>query len=328
MRLRESMVKFSGSPAVDIEICDNIARALPFKLNRQLIKILEDLRIRRIVFENLQVAAVEKLRASAKSAASAIDFLKTNLSDSATGLPTLLSSLTQIKFDITEDAFLRELLGALLQIQLREIKYRSRILVPRAVTLYGISDESGWLEEGEVFVTFTKEDYTKGMLNGTVAITRSPALHPGDIQLVKAVSPPKDSHLRNLQNCVVFSQKGYRDLPSMLSGGDLDGNLFNVIYDQRLIPKSASPPASYAAAKPFDIGRPVTTQDMTEFLVDFMQNDQLGRIANLHLVFADAKDNGTFSEECLKLADLHSTAVDFSKTGVKVSSPQTVSCSY
>ncbi|KAL9621361.1 MAG: hypothetical protein Q9160_004252 [Pyrenula sp. 1 TL-2023] len=317
IRLRDSMVKFTGSPSNEIEICGMNARPLPFKLNRQIIKILEDLDISPEVMEELQERAVQRLRGSAKSAISAIEFVSHHLSNSSSGLPKLLRCLKDIGLQLNEDDFFREILGALLQIQLREIKYRSRIPVPSAVTLYGISDETGWLGEGQIFVTFVSGDSEGHLyLNGKVAVTRSPALHPGDVQVVQAVAPPENSCLWELRNCVVFSQKGTRDLPSMLSGGDLDGDLYNVIYDENLIPKKTDLPAAYTPPSPVDIGRPVTSNDMTEFFIDFMQNDQLGRIANAHQVFAD--ESSARSPECLLLAELHSTAVDFSKSGIPV----------
>lgn len=318
MRLRESMIKFTGSPSDEVEICGSNARALPFKLNRQVIKILEDLGVPDATFERLQEQAVQKLRESSTSTLSAIDFLSKNMSNSSSGLPALLKALKLINIDVTEDNFLRDLLGALLQVQLREIKYRSRILVPDALTVYGICDETGFLEEGQVYVTWDTDKRQQLHLKGQIAVTRSPALHPGDIQLATAVSPPDDSILHDLHNCVVFSQKGSRDMPSMLSGGDLDGDLYNIIYDDSLIPKMTESPAAYLSAKAEDIGRSVTSHDMTEFFVDFMQNDQLGRIAILHQVFADSEPLGTRSPHCLLLAELHSTAVDFSKSGVKV----------
>lgn len=146
IRLRESMIKFTGSPSNELEICATNARALPFKLNRQLIKIFEDLGIEDRVFEDLQERAVEKLHASATSAISAVDFLSQQLSESASGLPSLLKALKDINIDVTEDNFLRDILGAFLQLQIRDIKYKSRIFVPQARTLYGICDETGFLE--------------------------------------------------------------------------------------------------------------------------------------------------------------------------------------
>jgi len=92
-------------------------------------------------------------------------------------------------------------------------------------------DETGILEEGEVFVITSTEpgERKKTVLTGSnIIVSRSPALHPGDVQVVKAVDVPRHHPLRKLSNCICFSQKGNRDLPSQLSGGDLDGDLYQV----------------------------------------------------------------------------------------------------
>ena len=157
------------------------------------------------------------------------------------------------------------------------------------------------------------------MITGSIVITRSPALHPGDVQCVTAVDVPVDSPLRALHNVVVFSSKGQRDLPSQLSGGDLDGDLYNIIYDNSLYPKQLANAAEYRIVTPIDIGRTVERSDMTDFFITFMENDNLGLIATLHQILADQSVMGTFDEQCLLLAGLHSTAVDFSKTGIPVS---------
>lgn len=105
----------------------------------------------------------------------------------------------------------------------------------------------------------------------------------------------------------------------MLSGGDLDGDLYNLIYDHRLYPNSVFDPADYPTPNAIDIGRPVERKDMTDFFIDFMRNDKLGLIATLHQILADQKPDGVFDAQCVLLAELHSTAVDFSKTGIPVS---------
>jgi len=179
-------------------------------------------------------------------------------------------------------------------------------------------DETDFLQEGEVYC-FIETEAGGQLLTGSVIITRSPALHPGDVQCVTAVDPPEESPLRALHNVVVFSSRGQRDLPSQLSGGDLDGDLYNVIYDQSLYPKRLAHPADYTNQPPIDIGRPVERSDMTDFFILFMENDALGLIATLHQVLADRKELGTFDRECILLAEMHSTAVDFSKTGIPVS---------
>ena len=178
-------------------------------------------------------------------------------------------------------------------------------------------DETGHLEEGQIYCSVQNEK-SGSVLTGKVVITRCPALHPGDVQCVEAVDVPQDSPLRAVHNCVVFSSKGARDLPSQLSGGDLDGDLYNIIYDDNLYPTLTYEPADYKIAPPVDIKREVTRSDMTDFFIQFMENDQLGRICTLHQTLADQKSSGTLDPECILLAELASTAVDFSKTGIPV----------
>ena len=133
-----------------------------------------------------------------------------------------------------------------------------------------------------------------------------------------AVDVPAGNPLRALHNVVVFSSQGQRDLPSKLSGGDLDGDLYNIIYDETLYPKRVSQPADYDTATPVDIGRTVERSDVTDFFIRFMENDNLGLIATLHQMLADQLPLGTFDPLCVKVAGMHSTAVDFSKTGIPV----------
>ena len=179
-------------------------------------------------------------------------------------------------------------------------------------------DETGYLQEGEIYC-FVQTEEGGQLVAGNVVVTRCPALHPGDVQCVTAVDVPVDSPLSALHNVVVFSSMGERDLPSQLSGGDLDGDLYNIIYDNTLYPRRLARPADYPAATPVDIGRPVERSDMTDFFISFMENDNLGLIATLHQILADQSlVLGTFDPKCLLLANLHSTAVDFSKTGIPV----------
>ena len=131
-------------------------------------------------------------------------------------------------------------------------------------------DETGVLQEGEIYVVTEKapEGGRRVLLQDRVAITRSPCLQPGDVQVVKAVNVPVDSPLNALMNVVVFSQQGQRDLPSQLSGGDLDGDLFNVIFDPRLIPLTPSEPAEYPRESAVELDRPVEAKDMVRSVAD------------------------------------------------------------
>lgn len=54
---------------------------------------------------------------------------------------------------------------------------------------------------------------------------------------------------------------------------------------------------------------------ITSFFVKYIQNVNLGQVANAHLVHADLSDLGARDEKCIRLAELHYIAVDYPKTG-------------
>jgi hypothetical protein len=134
---------------------------------------------------------------------------------------------------------------------------------------------------------------------------------------------PRRFPLRNLKNCIIFSQQGLRDLPLKLSGGNLDEDLFHIIHDQRLIPDPGfiCEPADFAPAIPNNLVRPVEANEIVDFFIEFVINDKLGQISNIHKIRADRSANGTRGPDCMLLAKLASDAVDFSKSGVPVSLP-------
>ncbi|TKA75094.1 hypothetical protein B0A49_03357 [Cryomyces minteri] len=317
--LRESMRKFDAHDAMEIEICGTNSRSLPMYLNRPLIKILEDLGVSPDALFDLQADVIENLRTITMSPINAASFLERSHVGKSTRTPFLIRALSYLGFDFRDDYFLRDTVEMAVLAQLRDLKHRSRIIVEQGVTLYGIMDETGILEEGEIYVvTESRNRGRKVLTGGKVVITRAPAMHPGDVQVVKAVDVPADSPLNALHNCVVFSAKGERDLPSMLSGGDLDGDLYNVIYDARLMPTTTYKPADYPRVPPLDIGREVNKEDIANFFVEFLATDRLGQISTIHQQLADQHPEWTLHLDCVKLAGMASTAVDFSKTGIPV----------
>jgi hypothetical protein len=317
--LRDSMIKFEGSNKTDIEICDAAWRPLPLYLNRQFIKILEDMGTGDEFFLDLQAREVERLRMVIESPANASTFLKRQSVGEAVFLPWLINRLSSMNLNFRQDPFLRTVLEMSFLIELRLLKHKTRIPVEKGWHLHGIMDETGFLKEGQVYCV-VKDEYgsLQVIVGKNLIISRAPALHPGDVQLVEGVMPPPGSSLRHLYNCIVFSQKGSRDLPSQLSGGDLDGDRYYLIWDKNAMPKRVFQAADYPRLAPIDIGRQVTKDDMIDFFIKFMETDQLGRIAVLHRVLADQKPEGTLHHDCITLAEMHSTAVDFSKTGIPV----------
>lgn len=70
----------------------------------------------------------------------------------------------------------------------------------------------------------------------------------------------------------------------------------------------------YTAARPVFVEN-VTIRDIIKFFVNYISYDNLGQIANAHLATADIAANGARDGKCILLAQLHSEAVDFSKSG-------------
>ncbi|KAG9613257.1 RNA-directed RNA polymerase, partial [Aureobasidium melanogenum] len=295
------MVKFEGSTSVTLEVCGAAWRPYPMVLNRQFIKNLEDMEVPLESFMTLQDEAVEKLRMMTTNTFNASLLLNDTQTSKAARLPSFLKMLADIGLEYHDDSFLRGVVGMAVITKLREIKYKGRIPVKNGVTLYGLMDETGYLKEGQIYVVTQSslDEPRKVITKDKVIITRSPALHPGDIRIVEAVDVPEDSPLKYLRNCVVFSQHGNRDLPSQLSGGDLDGDLYNVIFEPTLMPqRHIAPPADYPRVPDLELDRQICTR---------------------HLQIADQKPTGVFDAACVELASMASTAVDFSKTGIAVS---------
>ncbi|RUS28913.1 RNA dependent RNA polymerase-domain-containing protein [Jimgerdemannia flammicorona] len=88
------------------------------------------------------------------------------------------------------------------------------------------------------------------------------------------------------------------------------------MWDPNLLPpirnyEAMSFKSSY---KPGEVDK-VEILDIKRFFVNYILNDNLGMIANAHLAHADKSPEGAKDGRCLKLAQLHSIAVDFPKTG-------------
>jgi hypothetical protein len=319
LAVRNSMIKFRGSKSADLEICEAAYKPLPMYLNRQLIKILEDMGVEDDYFLNLQAREVESLRAAADNPLSASKFLTKQSIGETVHLPWLIIELAMLNLDFVHDEFLKDTVELALLSELRKLKHKTRIPVEKGYHLHGIMDETGFLEEGQIFCAVLEDDRPYYIVGKDLIVSRSPALHPGDVQLVEGVMPPPDSPLMLLSNCICFSQKGTRDLPSKLSGGDLDGDRYYIMWDELARPKRTFTPADYPKVSPVNIGRRVEREDMSDFFLQFMESDQLGRIAVNHRVKADQRLEGTNDPDCLLMAGMHSTAVDFSKTGIPVS---------
>ena len=156
-------------------------------------------------------------------------------------------------------------------------------------------------------------------------IYRNPCLHPGDVRVVTAVDRPQLAFLMNV--VVLPVAEGGRSLAAACSGGDLDGDMFSLIWDERLIPPKSCviPPLDYdslAAEAAKDATSESKTCSLSEFYIKVMTNDSLGRVAHLHLALCDLMPCGAKDPLALELAKSQSLAVDFPKTGIAPKVPE------
>lgn len=125
---------------------------------------------------------------------------------------------------LQEEPFLRAALDVVRVRCLRDLKDRARIPLPDSYVLVGVPDEDRLLEPDQVYacLRFPDQPEEPVYLEGTVVVTRSPAMDPGDIRILQAVGklPSKlNTRMRALENCLVLPTQGVRSVASMMGGG-------------------------------------------------------------------------------------------------------------
>ncbi|KAJ3919159.1 RNA dependent RNA polymerase-domain-containing protein [Lentinula edodes] len=324
--VRPSMRKFDSILTHDIEVAQFFDRPLKLTLNRPLVMILEDLGVPYETFEDLQEEAIEHTRRATESLATAARLLENFGLGNSFRLTSILLGLSRLGVDnhIQAEPFHRSVLNYAVHHILRELKHHTRIPVEGAWNLVGVADEHGFLQEGEIFAAIKEPNGAIQYLEGECIVTRSPAIHPGDCQIAIAIGPPPSGSCfarEPLTNTVVFPTIGSRPMPSMLGGGDLDGDTYNVIplnIHPQLRPTITVDPASYARPTRKLLDQDCTLNDVADFIVEYVNSDLVGLIATRWLIIADQNQRGVLHEDCLELARLHSNAVDYPKTGQPV----------
>ncbi|KAI0053305.1 RdRP-domain-containing protein [Auriscalpium vulgare] len=322
INLRKSMIKFEAPNSLNVEIAQAFVRPSKYYLNRPLIMILENMGVPYEVFEKLQTAAVRDVRGATESVQNAAKVLDQYGLGTSYRLSSTLLQLGKLGVRQPQDGFYHQMLDYAIHHILRDLKHHARIPVRDGYTLVGVADIHGYLEESEVFACVSDpETHLLRYLEGPLLVSRSPTIHPGDVQVVRALGlPPKGSPFESesLVNTVVFSVKGVRPLPSCLGGGDLDGDVYNVTTFRDLHPQFVCPPALYDPAPKKLLDRHSTMEDVADFVADYILNDLLGLVAINWLRIADSSEEGIFDLDCLTLGEIHSHAVDYPKSGLPV----------
>ncbi|KAI4091700.1 MAG: hypothetical protein LQ344_003940 [Seirophora lacunosa] len=327
--IRRSQYKFAArSEGLEIIRCSQFAVS---NLNRQIIVVLSTLGVPDAVFVEKQKTQLANLGLAMTNEKLALTMLQKDIDPNQMTLA--LAGMILDGFQRTEEPFMRSLLRLWRAWSIKYLKEKARITIHDGAFLLGCVDETFTLQGHydnsppannsdekinklpEVFVQLSGSGTgNPRIVTGPMILARNPSLHPGDIRIVKGVDVPE---LRHLKDVVVVPQTGDRPIVNMCSGGDLDGDDYLVIWDPELLPHEWNhPPMDFTPARKVPLGRDITPDDLTTFFVRYMKNDNLSRIAVAHLAYADYMEDGVKSSKCLKLAELHSTAVDYIKSGV------------
>ena len=337
VQVRASQFKFdSASSELEIIRCSEFWQ--PF-LNRQLIMVLEALGVPVRNFMDMQQATIDSINLAMRDERVALKALRDNVDPNRMTLA--MCDLIDSGFQRAQEPFIMSLLSLWRAWSLKFLKEKAKIPIAKGAFVLGTLDETGKLkghyDSAKPAVGASRADKIKSLpeiflqikdpqsgklrvIEGVCILARNPSLHLGDIRVVHAVNEPALHHLRD---CVVMPQNGDRDLPSMCSGGDLDGDDYIVAWDEKLIPSMwNAEPFHYDAPPPKAASGEITVNHMIDFYYDYLQNDFLGRIAHAHLGAADYLELGIQHEDCLRLLHLHSMAVDYPKTGVPANLPR------
>jgi RNA-dependent RNA polymerase len=220
--LRPSMIKFEAPQSPEIEIARAFDRPGPYFLNRPLIMLLEGLGVPFDVFKKFQDKAVQETYQSTQSLAHAARTLESHGLGTSYRLPSVMLALEKLGINDISSDFYRKMLQYAINHILRVLKNYARIPIPDAWTLVGVADVHKFLKEGEIFACIKPTHGSAIFLEGPVLISRSPTIHPGDVQIAIAIGKPPESSCfskESLPNTVVFSVLGALEMSFSLRPG-------------------------------------------------------------------------------------------------------------
>ena len=233
-------------------------------------------------------------------------------------------------FDVREEPYWRSLLHHSINIDTKTLRQKTNIPVDKGCRLMGIPDPCNVLEPNEVCMNVISPDGWQETITGNVMIYRNPCLHPGDIRIKQAVRRPELSHWTNVL-ILPCSKSCTSSIADECSGGDLDGDIFSIIWDEKIVLSKSleAAPCDYQSLSrlvPSNRIRacenPNNQAALAEMYERNLENDALGRVAHLHMALCDQLDDMALDPLAIELAKSQSVAVDFPKTGIEPEVPE------
>ncbi|CAF1214667.1 unnamed protein product [Rotaria sordida] len=316
IQYRPSQYKFKVDHHV-LEIVKYSSSGMAF-LNRQVIVLLENMKVEKHIFVKLQNKARLKISMSLLANKSAQHTLEQHVR--SYDWERMYHSGVQL----TQEPFVRSLLLLLAKERLKRLKEKSHIQISLSDgrMLLGVVDETNSLQYGQIFIQLHDLNGQSQIIkNRKVLITKNPAHFPGDIRKLDAVDCPT---LHHLYECVVFPAQGQRPHPNEISGSDLDGDEYWVCWNEDLVNNAILQysPATFDSAGKMKHNGEITMMEIADFLFKYLSSDSLGALSNRHLACCTLY--GPSHENSCRLAQIISEAVDFPKTGILPKQPRDI----
>ncbi|KAG4079136.1 hypothetical protein HA402_001107 [Bradysia odoriphaga] len=310
---RKSMKKFESEHNM-LEVL-NYSRPIQLCLNRHVILLLSSFGVPDNVFLDMQHDLLMKN----------IDIL----ADDEASLKFVVSHSNIFDWHLfprehlVREPFFQQMLFSNINDLIAGITNHSHIPVSNGRVLMGVLDETGTLDYGEIYANIVEEN-NEFELEGRVVVFRNPCVLPSDIRVLNACKrTAATAHLKQLyQNCLVIPSKGADSHARECAGGDLDGDLYYVIWDKDLLPKNLKVPGEKIVEVFTEEKKAPFTGDSNglastiQFFCDYVSKNQLGVIANAHLAVSDSL--GMRDPKSIQLARYVAAETDAPKKGLTV----------
>ena len=218
------MIKFKA-PYENLELV-NVARRIPYYLNRNVILLGEHHNIPVCTFLQLQDIHIDSLNIMLRDSAFALSFLS-QLNGPDNALMNSLQDMLTAGIEVQKDPFLYSCLHCIRSHHLMNLRKKARVHVKKGAVLIGGIDELGLVPENCCYLQVpirdggqNKEEYT--VVTGRVMVTKHPVMHPvsrhnttrkhvsshfsssfsaqGDMRMLTAVDVPELKGLKNVRS--------------------------------------------------------------------------------------------------------------------------------
>lgn len=308
--IRKSMKKFESRHNT-LEVL-NFSSSIELYLNRHVILLLSSFGVPDEVFLELQHNELAKCMEALLDDKLSLAFVKSR---------TKIFEWERFpSAHLVQEPFFRQMLVSNAIQLISGIIDHARILVPKGRVIMGVMDETGTLEYGEVYAHIV-EDGEGFEIEGKVLVFRNPCVLPSDIRVLNACKKTFSPRLKQLyQNCLVVPSRGPNSHANECSGGDLDGDLYYVVFDQNLVPSTLKAPGEQVVEvetrEMISLSGGNSADEMMQFYCDYVSKNQLGIIANAHLAVADKL--GMRHPQSIELARYVTAETDAPKKGFTV----------